>query len=413
MNVVIIIIVIIIVVTIALIASILIARINKLKLSGSGLDDCFKTTILNNKDYFEFYVDNKHDQYYNKLVINNNIHVCSWFLSLKLLKDVISDEHRDKLIVYEKQINENENSINEIIDSNEYQQQSKLIDDIKNWVSSNQYGTIKDLKERFAEHHLSQPNEYFTQKDIDDLLKVSNAKEFRTYLRAMQQTYEYNLDKINNNIKNIESEKTKYNKLLRDLWKTYTSLYDKPFEFISIENNEKYNSAHRFKCAFTEIYLLLILSYSFKKEIHLKINSINNNLIESMDNPDFVETYFVKFLNYNYNGSDSVKNINIFNEHIKQLQQHIIDLTLKNEITNPISDSNFKEEYHVFKLTKNNLMECINKILTIHNIKLKYSNNKINFDGNTNTKYQTKLYNLLNGSNILGYDVNPDILLFM
>lgn len=413
MNTVIIVVVIIIVVTIALIALILITRTNKLKLLGSGLDDCFKTTILNNSEYFEFYADNKHDHYYNKLVINNNIHVCSWFLSLKLLKQIISDEIRNELQNYNEQIIMNERSMDEIVNGDEYTKQSKLIVDIKKWLSSNQQGDIKELKKRFTEDGLSQLNEYFTQKDIDDLFKTSNVKDFRICLRAMQQTYENNLKEHNYNIRKLENKNKEIQRDLNKIYKSYTSLYDKPHEFISIENNEKYKSIHRFKCAFTEIYLLLILSNGSERDVYLKINSINNNLIESINKPNFDEVYTIKFLNYNYTSSDSIININIFNEHIKQLQQHIIELISKNKITDPITKTNFQEEYHVFELTKDNLMECINNILIIHGIKLVNLNNHINFEGNNNIKYCKKLYDLLNGSNILIYDVNPDILLFM
>lgn len=413
MNVVIIIVVIIIVVSIALIALILVTRTNNLKLLGSGLDDCFKTTILNNKDYFEFYVDNKHEHYYNKLIINNNIHVCSWFLSLKLLKQIINDEIRNELQNYNEQITINERGIDEIANGDDYTKQEKLIVDIKGWLSSNQHGNIKELKKRFTEDGLSQPNEYFTQKDIDYLFKTSNVKDFRICLKAMQQTYENNLKEHNYNIKKLENKNKEIQRDLNKIYKSYTSLYDKPHEFISIENNEKYHSSHRFKCAFTEIYLLLILSNGSERDIYLKINSINNNLIESMNKPNFDEVYTIKFLNYNYNDSNSTKNINVFNKHIVQLQQHIIELISKNKITDPISKNNFQEEYHVFELTKDNLMECINDILTVHNIKLVNLDNHINFEGNNNIKYCKKLYDLLNGSNILTYDVNPDILLFM
>lgn len=405
--------IVVIVMILIIVLSILLIKIGKYKLLGKGLDDCFKMTILNDHNHFKFHVDEENKHYYNKLIIDDNLYLCSWFFGLKFLKEIISQTDKIEILNYNNQINENTTRINTIINDEDYNLKINVTNDIKKWLSLNKHGFVDDLKTDFIKTQLPKYKQYFNQEETQKIKTFKNANKLRTFLRDKCDDIDNEIELSKNEIKTLTSNNLKLQNNLEKINEKYILFYDKPHVFISIENNENYSNYHRIKSAYTEIYLLLILSYNSNREISLKINSINNKLIKSMEVPTFEDVYTIKFLNYNYNSSDNVKNTDVFNKYIKRLQNNIIELITKNEISNPIVDDKFVEEYHIFELSKDNLMECINVILTIHNIKLVNLGNYIDFEGNNDVKYCKKLYDLLNGSNILSHDVNPDILLFM
>lgn len=379
------------------------------KIFGSGTDDCFKMTLLNNEKYFKFYTDNINKRHYNKIVFNENkLHGYLWFLNLKELRKVIIKENEILLHNIQPKYNQLKQKRDNLMNKNE------LYVDIKKWLTKNTTTKRKIVLDSFKTEILRKYNNLFTLEQIDKIQSYKKGTELLNYIRQIKNNLKGdNKQNLQKQIKDLNKQILFYERDIQQLENDYINEYAIPNKYISIENNEQYFNAHRYKCAFTELELLNVVCNTLKTLRFTNI-SIENHKIKNMTIPEKITKTEIVFLNYNYESKESKININVYNKNLNQLQYNLNELINNNQISNPINDDGLIEEYHILKVNENNFMECINQILEAHGIKLFMNHNSIDFETNCpNYEYCIKLKQLLNGEDMTQISVNPDILILM
>ena len=144
-----------------------------LKLFGKGTDECFKITLLNNPKYFQFYVDQNKEHYYNKITfIESNLRGCLWFLNLKELKKIISEKTVTTL--NEHQLNYN--TLNMLRE--EKRNINNFCNDIKIWLSTNKTTKYDIILFSFKDKILNKHRSLFNDEQLQKINNFNNGKNY-------------------------------------------------------------------------------------------------------------------------------------------------------------------------------------------------------------------------------------------